>query len=212
MTAPAPTRSPPPDRPHAHRAPVPRRARLAVVAAATFAALAIGLAAGPARAQASRLTTVPGVDLQRYAGTWYEIARLPNRFQAHCVGDTTATYTPDPDGTVSVINRCRTRDGTVEAADATAWPQDPTNARLKVSFLPRAIRWLPVGRGDYWVLELGPQYDWVLVGEPGLRYLWVLARQPSMPKDTLEGLLGRARTLGFPIDRIEFTPQAPAPR
>jgi apolipoprotein D and lipocalin family protein len=212
MTAQAPTRLPATDRFHASRAPfrAPRPIRSAVGAA--FAALLLGLGAGQARAQEPRLPTVAAVDLQRYAGTWHEIARLPNRFQAHCVGDTTATYTPDPDGTVAVLNRCRTRDGSFEVADATAWPQDPGNAKLKVSFLPRAIRWLPIGRGDYWVLELGPQYDWVLVGEPGLRYLWVLARQPSMPKDTLEGLLARARQMGFPVDRIEFTPQAAGAR
>ena len=193
----------------------PGSGRIASLRRGLCAALAVplfALAPGAATAQAPRLLTVPGVDLQRYAGTWYEIARLPNRFQAHCVGDTTATYTPNPDGTVAVLNRCRTREGAIEEADATAWPQDATNAKLKVSFLPQAIRWLPFGRGDYWVLELEPGYGWVLVGEPGLRYLWVLARQPAMPKDTLEGLLGRAREMGFPVDRIEFTPQAPAPR
>ncbi len=185
-------------------APAPTRR---VVAAA---ALALALAATAAHAaELDRLLTVPSVDLQRYAGTWHEIARLPNRFQAQCVSEVTATYTPRDDGTVAVVNRCRTPAGTLDSADGLARAQDDTNAKLTVSFLPPALRWLPIGRGDYWVIELDPDYRWLMVGEPRREFLWVLSREPVMPKDTLESLLGRAREAGFPVDRVMLSAQRP---
>ena len=169
------------------------------------------LAHAPAAAAAEPLPTVARIDLQRYAGTWHEIARLPNRFQAQCVAEVTATYTPRADGAVDVVNRCRTKDGSIDAADGLARPQDDTNARLTVSFLPALLRWLPVGRGDYWVIELDPAYRWVVVGEPRREYLWVLAREPALPAGTLESLLGRAREAGFPVERVMLSAQRPAP-
>jgi len=176
------------------------------------AALLITIAPAPAAAQApAPLPTVAKVDLERYAGTWHEIARLPNRFQAQCVADVTATYTPRPDGAVGVVNRCRTEAGGTDVAEGVAVPQDETRARLKVSFLPAVLRWLPFGQGDYWVLDLDAQYRWVLVGEPRREYLWVLARDPQMSQDTLQGVLGRAREMGFPVERIRISaPNAPA--
>jgi apolipoprotein D and lipocalin family protein len=158
-----------------------------------------------------RLLAVPSVDPQRYAGTWYEIARLPNRFQAHCTGEVVATYTPRPDGAIAVVNRCRTGDGDWDVAPGLAQPLDGSNARLRVSFLPAGLRWLPFGRGDYWVLELDPDYRWAMIGEPGRDFLWVLSRQPVLPQDTLESLLGRAREMGFAVDRVRLTPQKPPP-
>jgi len=160
--------------------------------------------AAPAAAQPP-LLTVPAVDLQRYAGLWHEVARLPNRFQSHCVAQTTAQYTPRDDGTVAVVNRCRTNtrgEPAWDEAGGIARPVDESNARLKVSFLPAALRWLPIGWGDYWVLELDPEYRWVVVGEPGRRYLWVLSRTASLPRETLDGILGRARERGFPVEGI----------
>jgi apolipoprotein D and lipocalin family protein len=185
--------------------PVPRlpATRAAALAAAALAATLA--AATPAAHAQPGLLTVPAVDLQRYAGLWHEAARLPNRFQSHCVADTTARYTPRDDGTVTVVNRCRTKaEGTPEwdEAEGLARPVDATNARLKVSFLPAALRWLPIGWGDYWVIELDPEYRWAVVGEPDRRYLWVLSRTESLPRETLDGILGRARERGFPVDRV----------
>lgn len=185
-----------------------RTLRAAAALATTLAAL---LTAAPAGAQ-PRLLTVPEVDLKRYAGTWHEIARLPNRFQQHCIAEVTAVYTPRDDGTVAVVNRCRTAedgDAAWDVAAGTARPVDPSNAKLKVSFLPSALRWLPIGWGDYWVLELDPEYRWALVGEPGRNYLWVLSRTPVLQQDTLEGMLGRAREMGFPVDKVKLSPRKP---
>jgi len=141
------------------------------------------------------LATVPAVDLDRYYGTWYEIARLPNRFQAMCASDTQATYRPDGNA-VTVVNRCRTASGTIEQADGIAKVvAGSQGARLRVSFFRPFY-------GDYWILDLDPDYRWVLVGEPSRKYAWILAREPKLDEATLEALLSRAAALGF--DRQAF--------
>lgn len=141
------------------------------------------------------LPTAQSVDLERYYGTWYEIARLPNRFQSMCVSDTRADYRPDGD-VVSVVNRCRTAEGTFKQADGLARVVEGSRgAKLRVSFFRPFY-------GDYWILELDPDYRWVLIGEPGRRYAWVLARQPQLEEATLQRLLARASELGF--DRQAF--------
>ena len=191
---------------------VPSIVRQTLCAAASLVALAALVPAAPSAAQA-QLLTVPEVDLKRYAGTWYELARLPNRFQKHCIAEVSAVYTPLEDGRIAVVNRCRTSsegEATWDVADGIARSVDPSNTKLKVSFLPAALRWLPIGWGDYWVLELDPEYRWALVGEPSRQYLWVLSRTPALPPGTLDGILGRAREMGFPVDKIERSPQQPA--
>lgn len=141
------------------------------------------------------LPTVAAVDLQRYLGSWYEIARLPNRFQSICVSDTQATYRSDGQN-VQVINRCRAEDGRIEEASGIARVVDGSGgAKLRVSFFRPFY-------GDYWVLALDPDYRWVLVGEPGRKYAWILARTPQLDKTTLDALLDRAASLGF--DRRAF--------
>ena len=125
-------------------------------------------------ATAAPLTTVDHVDLQRYVGKWYEIARYPNRFQRKCQSDTTATYTLREDGKVQVANACREKDGTMTTANGTAKVVDPkTNAKLKVTFFWPFY-------GDYWILGLGPDYQYAIVGEPDRKYLWILSRTPAM--------------------------------
>ena len=182
------------------------------------AALVLGLALEnpTAKAAGEPLPTVASVDLPRYVGTWYEIGRLPNIFQRQCIADTTAQYAARPDGNIDVINRCRTAgkgDGEGDTARGMARIIDPVSkAKLQVSFLPQALRWLPIGWGDYWVLELDADYRWVMVGEPGLRYLWILSRTPALPPGTLESLLARARALGFPVEQMLLTSQSAAAR
>ena len=149
------------------------------------------------------LATVPAVDLDRYYGTWYEIARLPNRFQAMCIADTQATYRPDGN-TVKVVNQCRTASGKVEQADGIAKVVPGSQgARLRVSFFRPFY-------GDYWILDLDPDYRWVLVGEPGRHYAWILAREPRLDAATLEALLTRAAVLGFDRQAFIMTPQTSA--
>lgn len=164
------------------------------IASALFACVALLACSTTATAP---LPTVETVDLQRYAGDWYEIARLPNLFQSACASDTVARYRIVGDG-VSVRNRCRRADGSIDSIEgkATVVPGS-SGARLKVTFF-----W-PF-RGDYWILALDPAYRSVLVGEPRRKYAWVLSRSPTLDPQTLDALLERAQALGF--DRTAFLP------
>src|SRR5512141_2853773 len=123
---------------------------------------------------------VPAVDLARYAGRWYEVARLPHSFEAKYTGETTADYELLPNGQMRVVNECRLADGTRTRAEGRARLADrkgPTS-KLKVRFAPAFLSFLSAVWGDDWVLALSDDYSPALVGEPGRRYLWVLSRTP----------------------------------
>jgi apolipoprotein D and lipocalin family protein len=167
-----------------------------------FCLAAIGCTSTPtAPGGGEPLQPVKRVDLARYAGTWHEIARTPFAIQDRCARDTTASYQPLDGGRISVVNRCVLPDGREFSAEGTAWVVDPaTNARLEVSFLPAWLRWLPVGRGDYWILELAPDYSWVVIGEPGRRYAWILARTTALPDPVYRDLLQRLARHGYFAD------------
>ena len=161
---------------------------------------------------ASPLATVPRVDLVRYSGTWYEIARYPNRFQSQCAGDVTAQYSPRDDGTIEVINACRRADGTLDRALGTARVADPaTNAQLEVRFAPAALAWLPLVWGDYYVIALAPDYRYALVGAPSRDYLWVLSRTPALAEADYAQLAEAARRAGFDPARLQRTNQSAKP-
>ena len=155
------------------------------------------------------LATVEKVDLNRYAGKWYEIALFPNRFQSQCVADTTATYTLKPNGRVEVINRCRQADGKLDDAigEAKLDVDDGSNSKLKVRFAPVWLSWLPQVWGSYWVIELDADYQHVVVGEPRREFLWILARQPSLPATTLAGIKSRLTARGYDVAKLQFKPQ-----
>lgn len=165
-----------------------------VLAAGIVAFLLLAACAGPAKGPPVR--TVTSVDLSRYTGLWYEIARYPNRFQEGC-RDSSATYTLRPDGEIDVVNRCRRgADGNVAEARGRAWPVDPADTtRLKVSFF-----W-PF-RGDYWIIDLGENYEYAVVGTPDRNYLWILARQPKLSDDVYTGILRRVQLQGFEPERL----------
>jgi apolipoprotein D and lipocalin family protein len=149
------------------------------------------------------METVARVDLGRYAGTWHEVALYPNRFQQGCASDTTATYTPKGDGQIGVRNRCLRSDGTEMSVDGVAEVVDAaTNAKLKVSFLPGWLRWTGIGRGDYWVLYLDPDYRVAIVGEPSREYLWILARTPTLPDAEYQALMAKVRAADYDPDRL----------
>jgi apolipoprotein D and lipocalin family protein len=143
------------------------------------------------------LQVVPSVDLVRYAGKWHEIARLPNFFQKKCAGDVTATYTLRPDGKITVVNACRKSDGSMTTAEGTARIANKSgpNTKLKVSFF-----W-PFS-GDYWIIDLDPEYRWVAIGEPRRRYFWVLSRDPHMDEATLAPILERAKAQGYDLSTL----------
>lgn len=153
------------------------------------------------------LQTVPSVDLPRYAGLWYEIARLPIRQEDRDATDVTAQYTLQGDGKVRVVNRCINGEGEPEEAEGEATPIDESNARLEVSFLPAALRWMPFARGDYWILRLDADYATALVGTPDRRYLWLLSRQPVMDEMGKREWLAFAAAHGFDLAELIHTPQ-----
>jgi apolipoprotein D and lipocalin family protein len=167
-------------------------------------ALLSGLLGGCAGMQSKEdLPTVASVDLSRYAGTWYEIARLPMWFQRHCV-DSKAVYTVRSDGQVGVHNECMTDDGGLAMADGVATVVDAkTNARLMVVFDNWFARLFGSSReGNYWILDLDPEYRTVLVGTPDRRYLWILARAPQIDDATYRKLVHLARGFGYPVEQL----------
>jgi apolipoprotein D and lipocalin family protein len=169
--------------------------------------LAGALALGSALAAAADapLPVVAAVDLDRYAGKWHEIARYPNRFERMCVADVTATYTRNADGTIAVVNDCRKADGTRERADGLARVvQAP--AKLQVRFAPAWLSWLPLVWGDYWIVDLDPDYRYVIVGEPSREYLWILAREPALDDETWHTLYGKLPRLGYDPDKLVRNP------
>jgi apolipoprotein D and lipocalin family protein len=160
--------------------------------------IVMGLNPSPTR---QPLPTVASVDLKRYVGTWYEIARYPNRFQRKCTGDVTARYSLRGDGKVDVLNSCR-EGAKINQAKGTAKVDDPpTNSKLRVTFFWPFY-------GDYWILDLAPDYSYAVVGEPNRRYLWILSRSPRMDAHTYDRLLEKIRTLGYDPAGLMKTPQS----
>jgi apolipoprotein D and lipocalin family protein len=163
-------------------------------------------------AEPQSLTTVPKVDLDRYIGKWHEVALFPNRFQKQCVADTTATYALQANGRIQVTNRCRLQDGKMDEAqgEAKLATDDGSNAKLKVRFAPAYLSWLPFVWGDYWVIELDPDYQHVVVSEPRREFLWVLARKPSLSAETMAGIKSRLTARGYDVSKLAFKPQTAA--
>ncbi|CAH2031714.1 lipocalin family protein [Trichlorobacter ammonificans] len=170
--------------------------RIITVVALLALVWAAAAGTGSAASGAPPLPTVPKVDLPRYMGLWHEIARLDHSFQRGC-GKSSATYTLLPDGEVEVLNRCvDLADGHLREAKGRAWSVDPVgNARFKVSFF-----W-PF-RGDYWVIDLGREYEYAVVGSPNRRYLWILARQPSLDEPVYRDIVEKLRRQGFPVEQL----------
>jgi apolipoprotein D and lipocalin family protein len=153
-----------------------------------------------ARLHLPELQTVSHVDLARYVGTWYEIANFPQSFQRGCTA-TTATYTLRDDGQLDVVNRCRkgSPDGPEKVARGRARVVDgSSNTKLEVSFF-RPF-W-----GDYWIIDLGADYAYAVVGHPGRDYLWILSRTPTMQAGVYDAIVERLATQGYETNRLVRT-------
>jgi apolipoprotein D and lipocalin family protein len=152
----------------------------------------------------NRLEVVKEVDLEKYAGSWYEIARLPNSFQNKCASDVTAAYTLLENGQIEVVNRCRMENGEFTQAEGRARPagRDTPDSMLKVRFAPRFLSFLPFVWGDYWIIELDPDYRYAVVGDPDRKYLWILAREPEMDEALLDGIIERTERKGYNLSSL----------
>lgn len=154
------------------------------------------------RQQRPPLRTVDHVDLGRYAGTWYEIALFPKRYERGCTRSA-ATYTLRDDGGLHVRNECRvgSLDGPVRSVEGRARVVDPkTNAKLEVRFF-----W-PFW-GAYWIIDLGADYEYAVVGHPSRESLWILSRTPQMPEAVYQAILRRLDAQGYDTRRLVRTPQ-----
>lgn len=150
--------------------------------------------------------SVEKIDVKQYAGQWYEIAHLPMYFQRECVSDTTAQYTVNSDQTIDVLNSCRTNKNEMISSKGIAYSQNAGNSKLKVSFLPSGLRWLPFTKGDYWVLRVDPKYQVALVGGPSHKYLWILSRDSKLDDATYQSYLQTARKYGYDVSKLIKTP------
>ncbi|MEL6112020.1 MAG: lipocalin family protein [Pseudomonadota bacterium] len=182
-----------------------KRAVLPGVWLLTSVLLTAGCLGGPSYRDARvPLETAAQVNVDRYLGTWYEIARLPNRFEKNCEG-VTAQYDRRPDGLLLVVNTCRKGgiDGPADSAVGRAKIVDTqTNAKLKVSFF--GPFW-----GDYWILDVDPDYQIALVGEPSGKFLWILARTPTLAPRERELALRKLMGFGYDTSALYFTRQPP---
>jgi apolipoprotein D and lipocalin family protein len=176
---------------------------------AVLAAGAVGFLAGCATGRPSGNRAVPEpaktVDLGRYAGRWYEMARYDAGFEHGCEA-ATATYALRPDGLVSVVNACRQGgpDGPVRSVSGRARVVPGSgNAKLKVSFFG------PFFIGNYWVIDHADDYSWTIVGEPTGKYLWILTRDPTPDAAAKDALIARVAALGYNTAMLHLTRQPP---
>lgn len=157
---------------------------------------------------ANDLKSISALDIPRYMGTWYEIAKFPAWFQKKCVSDTRAEYTLQPDGRVQVINRCRQDSGEMkEALGSGRQIGDAASSKLEVRFAPAWLAFLPAVWGDYWVIDLDPAYQLAAVSEPKREYLWILSRSAKVDPAAYDALLARLSRQGFDLQRLEKTLQ-----
>lgn len=154
------------------------------------------------------LKPIDNLDVSRYLGRWYEIAKFPNRFQQQCVSDTSADYAVRPDGNLSVLNQCRLADGQWERAIGLAKRvREGSSAQLQVRFAPAWLSFLPWVWGDYWVVDLDERYELAAVSEPGRQYLWILSRTPVVDNERYSALLSRLVQMGLDVNKLEKSAQ-----
>ena len=183
--------------------------------AAALAVAAWGVAAQTTATPAPLppVSTIATLDVPRYMGTWYEIAKFPNRFQAKCVANTRARYLAQTDGSVQVLNSCVTADGsTIDALGLAKQVGTVTSPKLQVRFAPVWLSWLPMVWGDYWVIDLDADYQLAAVSDSKREYLWVLSRTPQVNDKAYGALMTRLKAQHFEVEKLERTTQTSATR
>lgn len=170
--------------------------------------LCIAVTSAFAQAPVPALQAIQSLDVPRYMGTWHEISKYPNRFQKQCVRNTSAQYSLQKDGTVTVLNRCQLTSGEMDEAEGQARQIGGVKSpKLEVRFAPAWLSWLPMVWGKYWVIDLDAEYQLVAVSEPNREYLWVLARTQQVEKAKYDALLVRLKAKGFDLNKLELSPQ-----
>ncbi len=140
--------------------------------------------------------TVKYVDIKKYAGLWYEIAKIPNRFQKQCVKGTTALYELKENGEIRVINSCYDKDNELDKTEGVARIVDnKSNAKLEVSFFS-ILGWRPIW-GDYWIIGLDENYQWAIVGTPSRKYGWILSRTSKLDETTMNKIFEILKDQGY---------------
>lgn len=167
--------------------------------------LVLGLIVSTLASSANRvpLHTVDYVDIQRYLGKWYEIARFDQKFQKGCTA-TSATYTLRKDGDIAVKNECRLNNpnGKQKVSYGRAWVVDTdSNAKLKVQFFLKRFK-IPFLAGNYWILELGDNYEYAIIGDPSREYLWFLSRTKTISERLYSHLINRAQDMNFDTTKL----------
>ncbi len=182
----------------------PKAAR-PILSGVVLAVSALLLLAHPSALLAAAFTPAPAptkpVELQRYVGRWYEVARVPNHFERGKGCDApTADYLQDAKGAVTVVQTCHENapNGPEKVYHATAQILDPgTNAKFKLTFYVLLTK-------EYWVLDHAQDYKWAIVGDPTGKFLWFFSRQPILAAGFKEAMLARAKALGYDTGRLEF--------
>ena len=178
----------------------------------TYLGLVVALCLGHHNAYSqssmSPVKTIASLDVPRYMGNWYEIAKFPNWFQKKCVANTKAVYAIKSDGNVQVLNSCKTASGETTLAEGLAKQVGPKDSpKLEVRFAPEWLSFLPLVWGDYWVIDLDAQYQVAVVSDPKREYLWILSRSPQLDAKTYEDLLLRLQQQQFDVRKLEKTTQ-----
>jgi apolipoprotein D and lipocalin family protein len=167
-----------------------------------FAASLCAIVAFAGRLAAADLPPLRTVtmELPKYMGQWYEVARLANRFQKSCVSATLIRYSLRSDGKFDLYNECKDASGKLVTSTAVGRKADPRgpDSKMKVTFLR------PFS-ADYWVIDLDQDYKWAMTGQPSRDYLWILSREPRIDESLYERLVASAKTLGFDVNKLVRT-------
>lgn len=176
------------------------------------AILLLWAAAMTVQAQSPVVAASEKVELDRYLGVWYEIARKPTHLEKKCARDVTASYTLNEYSNMLIEHRCFDENNQpIKLLGEGYAVNEPWYSKFKLSFLPETIRWLPIAQHDYWILKFDPDYQMVLVGAPDRRHLWVLARQSHPDPELLKLYLAHAKSLGYDLKNLIYTPHQTSP-
>jgi apolipoprotein D and lipocalin family protein len=167
--------------------------------AGALVALALGLSGN---ADAQSVTPLPKLDLKRFTGTWYEVALYPDKKQKTCVENAVVLFSEQNKPLqFQVVNSCKMKNGFADVQNGNGKVQDKSgDGKLKVTYIwPFSVK--------YWVMAVGPEYEWALVGNPNHKNLWVISKTPTMKPEVMEEIKSKAAAEGFDPAKLKEMPQ-----